>query len=351
MCLARAFRMGGAVPEAGPISAHPRLTDQLFGDVRWSSRSGDVRAVVRQYVEVAMHGDQVKVEQGIVRPLVDEQFPRWASLPLRELATGGTVNAIFRVGNQLAARFPLRDQPAEQVRGWLTGEAAAAAEFVTASTVPAPEPVALGAPGHGYPMPWSVQTWVPGHDATAEDPARSPEFATDMAHLITTLRATDVRGRLFDGEGRGGHLPDHDAWMTTCFERSEGLLDTARLRTIWAELRELPRVDADVMTHGDLTPANVLVADGRLAGVLDAGGFGPADPALDLVAAWHLLDAGPRDLLRSTLGCSDITWRRGIAWAFEQSMGAVWYYATTHPVMSTWARRTLDRILTAEALR
>ena len=40
------------------------------------------------------------------------------------------------------------------------------------------------------------------------------------------------------------------------------------------------------MSHGDLIPGNVLVNDGRLVGILDCGGFGPADPALDLVAAF-----------------------------------------------------------------
>lgn len=39
------------------------------------------------------------------------------------------------------------------------------------------------------------------------------------------------------------------------------------------------------MTHGDLMPGNLLVAEGRLAGVLDCGGLGAADRALDLVGA------------------------------------------------------------------
>ncbi len=306
---------------------------------------------MREDVEVAMHEHQVRLDVGVVRSLVDEQFPQWAGMSLRELATSGTVNAIFRVGDHLAARFPLRDDPIEHVEAWLTGESAAAGEFATVCTVPAPVPVAVGAPGHGYPMPWSVQTWVPGRDATLDDPGRSPQFAVDLATLITALRRVDVRGRVFGGRGRGGRLPDHDEWMATCFERSEALFDTTALRTIWADLRELPRVEAEVMTHGDLTPANVLVAGGRLAGVLDAGGFGPADPALDLVPAWHLLDTGPRAILRSTLADNDTTWLRGAAWALEQAMGAAWYYLTSNPVMSTWARRTLNRILAADELR
>ena len=63
-------------------------------------------------------------------------------------------------------------------------------------------------------------------------------------------------------------------------------------------------------------------------------------------AAWHLLEAGPRRLLRDDLGCDDLEWERGKAWAFEQSMGLVWYYAQTNRSMSQLGRRTLDRVMT-----
>jgi aminoglycoside phosphotransferase (APT) family kinase protein len=99
------------------------------------------------------------------------------------------------------------------------------------------------------------------------------------------------------------------------------------------------------MSHGDLIPGNVLVDRGRLAGVLDVGGLGPADPALDLVAAWHLLEPGPRQALRDDLGPSELAWERGRAWAFVQAMGAVWYYVHSNPPMSRMGRRTLDRVL------
>ena len=96
---------------------------------------------------------------------------------------------------------------------------------------------------------------------------------------------------------------------------------------------------------------NVLVAGSgaaaRLAGLLDVGGTGPADPALDLVGAWHLLDDGPRDVFRTALGVEEAEWRRGVAWAFEQAVGLVWYYRTTNPVMSAQGRRTLERLLRA----
>ena len=206
-------------------------------------------------------------------------------------------------------------------------------------------PVAIGAPGAGYPLPWLVQAWVPGVTATEQDPGESVAFARDLAEFIGGVRAIGARGRTFRGSGRGGDLRSHDAWVQTCFTRSGGLLDVPRLRRMWDVLRGLPRgTSGDVMSHGDLIPGNVLVSGGRLAGVIDAGGLGPADPALDLVAAWHLLEPAPRQVLRDDLGCDDLEWERGKAWAFEQALGAVWYYARSNPAMSRMGRRTLERL-------
>src|SRR3712207_22077 len=104
------------------------------------------------------------------------------------------------------------------------------------------------------------------------------------------------------------------------------------------------------MTHGDLIPGNVLVAGGRLVGVIDVGGLGPADPALDLVAAWHLLETEPRQALRDDLGCDDLEWARGQAWALEQALGVAWYYRHSHPAMHTMGCTTVRRILADPAL-
>ena len=295
-----------------------------------------------------MHANQLSVTIEMVRELVSEQFPGWESQPISPVQSEGTVNAIFRIGEYLAARFPLQPGDIEATRLLLQGEADAARELHGCTRVPVPAPVAIGQPGAGYPLPWSVQTWLPGTTATLKDPAASYGFASDLAEFIGQVRAIHVAGRKFAGRGRGGDLRDHDEWMATCFDRSDGLVDVARLRRLWGRLRELPRTAPDVMTHGDLTPGNVLVCNGRLAGVLDVGGLGPADPALDLVGAWHLLDAGPRESLRAGLRCDDLEWERGKAWALEQAMGACWYYAESNPPMSRMGQRTIERILDTE---
>lgn len=295
-----------------------------------------------------MHAGQLAVSAQLVRELVDQQFPEWRALPVTGIASAGTVNAIFRIGDELAARFPLQPGDVETTRQWLESEAEAARELLGRTRFATPEVVALGEPGAGYPLPWSVQTWLPGMTAADDDPAGSITFAHDLAEFVSDVRAIDTRGRTFHGAGRGGDLRSHDSWMEACFDRSERLLDVPRLRRMWSTMRTLPRTAPDTMTHGDLIPGNVLVSDGRLAGIIDVGGLGPADPALDLVAAWHLLELTPRQVLRDDLGCDDLEWERGKAWAFEQAAGLVWYYLDSNPVMSRMGLRTLQRILSDE---
>ncbi len=296
-----------------------------------------------------MHDDEVTIGEDQVGALVAEQLPSLAGLDVTRVEGGGTVNTIFRIGEEVVARFPRRAGEPSRVRYRLGREAAAAAEFRQVCSVPAPEPLHTGHPGHGYPLPWSAQTWVRGSTATPISCQHSTALADDLIGLLQELRAADIGGRRFHGEGRGGSLRDHDAWVEECIRRSEGLVDTAAMGAAWARFRRLPATDADIMCHGDLIPSNVLVSGGRLRGVLDTGGYGPADPALDLVAGWHLLADGPRERLRRGLECSDLQWERGRAWAFEQAAGAYWYYQDTNSVMAEMGRTTLARILSAGA--
>ncbi|BDZ50580.1 putative phosphotransferase [Frondihabitans sucicola] len=232
----------------------------------------------------------------------------------------------------------------------LRAEAAAMDELTASCPVPTPQVVAIGEPGEGYPLPWSVQTWLPGETATPEGLAGSPQFAGDLTGLVLALRGADTRGRRFDSGGRGGLLADHDFWVERCFAESEGLVDVAGARALWRSVRDLPAPSTLTMNHRDLIPANLLVEGERLLGVLDGGGFAPADPALDLVAGWHLLDAAARDVFRSGVGGDDAEWRRGAGWALEQAMGLVWYYRESNPAASALGLSTVRRLLEAPEL-
>lgn len=292
-----------------------------------------------------MHEGEHHVPTATARALVAEAFPELAGLPVRRVRQAGTVNAVFRVGDCHAARFALVGDDPQAAHRALLRETRAASELAAVCPVPAPAPLGVGAPGHGYPLPFTVQTWVPGRVAAGDGRDGGDLLAHDLATLVTTLRGAPTHGRTFTGAGRGGHLPDHDTWVEQCLRRSAHLVDVAPLERLWARLRDLGRTAPDVMSHGDLMPANLVTAGGRLRGVLDTGGFAPADPALDVTVAWQMFDDGPRDVFRVALGCDDLEWQRGRAWAFEQAVGALWYYDRTHAGMAATARRTLARVV------
>ena len=292
-----------------------------------------------------MHEDQIHIDVGTARRLIDDSFPQLRSVSVRRVHSSGTVNAIYRVGENTAARFPLQGTDPDAVKAWLGKEAGAAAEFAGCCPFATPRPLGFGRPGWSYPLPWSLHSWLDGVIATPTGLEASNLFAADIATLLESLRRADTRGRGFDGEGRGGVIGDQDDWMRTCFANSGELLDVPLLRSIWHALRTLPPPGATVMSHKDLTPPNILVRGDRIVGILDAGGFGPADPALDLVSTWHLLDRERREAVRTRLGVGADEWLRGAAWAFAQAMGLVWYYDRTNPTMSFLGRTTLQRLV------
>jgi hypothetical protein len=73
-----------------------------------------------------MHASQLTVSVETVRELVDEQFPEWRGLTVMGVASQGTVNALFRIGEKFLARFPLEPLDAGSAWRWLEAEAQAA---------------------------------------------------------------------------------------------------------------------------------------------------------------------------------------------------------------------------------
>ncbi len=244
-----------------------------------------------------MHAGQLDVTTELVEGLIREQFPEWSALAVRAVPSHGTVNALFRIGDELVARLPIMPGDQAATRKKLEDEADAARRLRAMSPYPTPEPIAIGEPGEGYPLPWAVYRWLDGTIAYDADVAGSTAFAEDLARFVLALRAAPTEGRVFTGPWRGGLLTSQDEAVADGLERNRGMIDVDALARLWAELRTTPRTEPDVWAHRDLMPGNLLVADGRLAGVIDVGTLTVADPAIDLQAAWNLLDAtSPLDL-------------------------------------------------------
>lgn len=284
------------------------------------------------------------VDDDLVRRLITDRFPRWAELPIERFVSGGTVNAVFRLGEDMVVRLPLVEGGAKDValeQQWLPR---------LASSLPTAVPEVLGAgePGHGYPWPWSVYRWLPGRNPEAGVLAEPVALARDLAAFVKAMRGVTLPGA--PRAHRGGPLAELDAETRAAVERLRGIpeegVDCDAVLAVWEDALRVPGWDGPpVWLHADLMPGNLLVDAGRLTAVIDFGCMGMGDPACDLFPAWNLLPAGAREVFRGALGVDAATWRRGRARTLSQAVIALPYYRETNPAMAGNARHVIRAVL------
>src|SRR5262245_60631113 len=105
-----------------------------------------------------MHNGEIDIGEALVTRLVTTQFPQLTDLPIRALRSTGTVNAIYRIGDDLCARLPRVSwwaQDLEKELIWLP-------KLAPSLSLRVPQPVAQGQPTSGYPFPWAIYRWIEG---------------------------------------------------------------------------------------------------------------------------------------------------------------------------------------------
>ena len=292
-----------------------------------------------------LHDDEVEIDVEVARALVADQAPDFAALPLRRVASGGTDNAVFRLGEELALRMPLTPGAVDGLRKELRWMPVLAPHV----SVEIPEVVTTGEPSSDYPFPWAVVRWLAGEDASVA-PFRSMDEAADdlgrFVHELQTIDPSDVAPPGSEGFSRGLPLAGRDDAFRSFLRQCEGLLDVRRVAEIWDDALAAPEWDGPpVWLHADLLPANLLLREGRLAAVLDFGAMASGDPAYDITPAWHVLDAASRPAFLDLVGADEAMRRRARGLVVSGAVIAWPYYQHTNPTMVAVAQRGLDEVL------
>ncbi|MEV6019913.1 aminoglycoside phosphotransferase family protein [Streptomyces sp. NPDC051997] len=287
-----------------------------------------------------MHADETRIGASLVRRLLAEQFPRWARLPLRRVRSAGTVNALYRLGDELTVRLPRIANGADDAvreHAWLP-------RLAPRLSFPVPEIVGLGTPTAGYPWHWSVLRWLDGDPPTAGALPDGRQLAADLGAFVASLRALDLPGG--PPAHRGTPLSAVDAETRSAIADLRGSVDTGAATAAWEEALAAPRwTGPPRWLHSDLMPMNLLVREGRLAAVLDFATLGTGDPACDLVPAWNLLPATARPVFRDAAGADDADWARGRGWALSMALVQLPYYRDTNPVIAANATHVIREVL------
>src|SRR5215469_11158653 len=232
-----------------------------------------------------MSGSEIEMTADLVRDLLREQHPDLAELPIREVA-GGWGNQMWRLGDELAVRMQRMDKlPDLQLkeRRWLP-------TLASRLPLPIPVPVRNGAPSERFPKIWTVMTWVEGTPLDHGSITRGDHAAGMLAAFLKALHV-EAPADAPDGSDRGAH-PKQCTGGFEHFLRAVDLGGFAEddIRAVWDDaVAAFEWQGPRVWVHGDLHPANVVIADGTLAGIVDFGALFAGDPAWDLAAAWLLL--------------------------------------------------------------
>ena len=287
----------------------------------------------------ALHADEFRTDADLVRRLVAGQFPEWADLPIRPVASDGTVNALYRLGADMVVRLPRSAglcEDADQQHELLL-------HLGPFLPVAIPFPLGKGAPAEGYPWPWSIYRWIDGRTLTAGHDA-APSLGRDLAGFVHALHGIDSIGG--PTAGRGVHPAVRDRETRHAIEALPDLIDTAAATAAWeTSIAAEPWQGPPVWIHGDLLPGNLLVKGGRLCGVIDFGAAGVGDPACDLIPAWSVLSSSARRTFRDALALDDATWVRGRGWALSIGLIIIPYYRDSHPRFAALGVRMVDEVL------
>ena len=296
-----------------------------------------------------MPAAEVEVSADLVRRLLAGQHPDLARLPVEFLANGWD-NELYRVGAGLLARLPRRALGAAIIKNeqrWLPG-------LAPGLPLPIPYPQRTGVPACGYPWSWSVVPYLPGvpaAQARSFDPAAAAAVLGGFLGALHVPAPADAPANPFRGvplAERAGTFAANLALLTRHSRQDQA--DRDAVLRVWDAVLAVPRYDGPPLwLHGDLHPANILVNDGQVSGVIDFGDITAGDPAGDLSVAWMLLPPGCHARFWSAYQAAggrvdDALRARAKGWALNLAIVFL-AHSEDHPVLRTVGRRTLSTVL------
>jgi len=293
-----------------------------------------------------MPAAEVDVTADLVRRLIAAQHPDLAALPVEFLANGWD-NTIWRLGDERLVRLPRRELGARIIlheQRWMP-----VIEGRLPLKIPSPE--RIGAPALGYPYSWSVVPLLPGIPAADAEFLDMPVVVAQLAAFLGALHVPappDAPANPF----RGVPLADRADMLEANLDALGGEVDREAVLRLWADALAAPVYGGPpAWLHGDLHPANILIDDAVISGVIDFGDITAGDPASDLAVAWMLLPLGShgafREAYRDAGGGGDdddALWRRARGWAL--SLAVVFLaHSADNPRLLWVGRRALDAVL------
>ncbi|MEB2843181.1 phosphotransferase [Rhizobiales bacterium RZME27] len=290
-----------------------------------------------------MHDDDIFLPETLVRQLIADHTPQWSHLACERLASSGTDNALYRLGDDLLLRLPRRRESVAATAkelDWLP--------HMQGLPLAVPDLRYRGKADVGQSIDFGIFDWLEGDLATPDKISNPLQAADDLAAFLSALHLKDTVGAPRSGPAnhrRGVALDELSPVTLPAIDILADEIDSEAAHALWKRACALPLPERAVWLHGDLKADNLLARDGRLHGVLDWGLAAVGDPAADYATAWVFIDPTARDHFRKALNLSDADWLRAEGWALYGAVIALSYYrGGRNEALCRQCRLTLDRL-------
>lgn len=252
---------------------------------------------------------EVAVDRALVSALLAEQFPELDAASARLLAEGWDYS-VWSVEERWAFRFPRKQVAIPGVER----ELAVLPLLAPLLPVAVPAPRFLGEPSERFPWPFFGATLFAGVEPSEAELADADriELGAQLGRVLLVLHAPETLAEV-DAEHALPVDLNRRADMTFRVSRARenlAALDQlgvwhapARVETILSSAEALgPTASTLVLAHGDLHQRNLLVGGGALTAIIDWVDVCRADPCIDLVPFWSLLDGAGREQFLAEYG-------------------------------------------------
>ncbi len=262
-----------------------------------------------------------EINQKLVEMLICNQFPQWANLPIKPVASSGWDNRTFHLGESMTIRLPSNAEYAPQVEKeqyWLP-------KLAPHLPLSIPLPIAMGIPTSEYPWHWSIYRWIEGDSVTNTKITDLNLFAKSLAEFLKALQQCDTSGAPAAGPEnfyRGSQLSFYDNETHQAIMQIKDRHLAKTLTAIWEKALASLWQNEPVWLHGDIATGNLLVKDGKLIAIIDFGQLAIGDPACDLAIYWTFLSGESRKIFRDVLKLDTDTWDRARGWVLWKTLWA-----------------------------
>jgi aminoglycoside phosphotransferase (APT) family kinase protein len=247
------------------------------------------------------HGDDRPLSEGLVRSLLDDQFPTLSAREVR-LVGSGWDNDVYLVDGTWAFRFPRR----AEVVPWVQREKVVMAAVSEKLGPLVPHFQWLGEPSHRFPYPFVGYRWLAGVGADQTERTDRSGLARDLGEAFSRLHEIDI-GLLPPSPAGWEDEPwsNHGSELAAVAHDVRPLLSDALRHEaepyLAGSLPPPPRRGPQRFVHNDVCPDHVLVdpGTGRLAGLIDCADAMAGDPVLDFVG---LIGIGDRSFVGEVVG-------------------------------------------------